>query len=71
MQAFILSAYTKGKEGELKKKTPSVFLLGHVSEPLAKIIIYEGKERRGETGGWAIGFLLSWVRWSSLRQLED
>lgn len=52
----------KERRGSKKKKTPSVFLLGHVREPLAKIIIYEGKERRGETGGWAIGFLLSWVR---------
>lgn len=50
MQAFILSAYTNGKEGELKKKPPSVFLLGHVREPLAKIIIYEGK-REGERQG--------------------
>lgn len=27
-------------------KNPTVFLLGHVREPLAKIIIYEGREER-------------------------
>jgi hypothetical protein len=37
------------RKGGGVKKQPSVFLLGHVREPLAKIIIYEGKERR-ETG---------------------
>lgn len=42
-QEFTLSAYTKWNEGEKS----SVFLLGHVREPLAKIIIY-GVGRGGE-----------------------
>lgn len=42
--------YKRKGGGIKKKKTPSVFLLGHVREPLAKIIIYEGKERRREQG---------------------
>lgn len=47
MQAFILSAYTKERRGSLKKNNPVVFLLGHVREPLAKIIIHEGIREEG------------------------
>lgn len=46
-QEFTLSAYTKRNE----EKKPSVFLLGHVREPLAKIIIYKGGEREEEGEG--------------------
>lgn len=46
-------------------KKPSVFLLDHVREPLAKIIIYEGREREAKA------FYYSGHRWSTLRQLED
>lgn len=50
------------------KKNPSVFLLGHVRESLAKIIIYEGGERARERQK---AFYYSGHRWSTLRQLED
>lgn len=44
----------------MRKKKPSVFLLGHVREPLAKIIIYERgeRERKRESEREAKGFLL-------------
>lgn len=33
------------------KKTLHLFLLGHMREPLAKIILYEAREREGEREG--------------------